>query len=236
MYGRTAKEIFVYTVEELTRAGLMVILNNHTSKSQWCCSDSDGDGLWFNEEYPEAEFFQCLEDLAQEFSGNQLVVGMDLRNEIRPSKTGKPTWGDGSKFDWRLAAQTIANRIHRHAPHMLIIVGGLNYQLDLTPIRTHPLKLDAPNKLVYSGHLYGFSWGPEARWKAGGETWFREKLYNEQLFVRGMDQVGVPFILGEFGDNCRSEPWKYLIRYLRELDLDWIYWCLDGYKCDDQQD
>jgi len=32
----------------------MVILNNHTSKSQWCCSNNDGDGLWFNNEYPES--------------------------------------------------------------------------------------------------------------------------------------------------------------------------------------
>ncbi len=45
-------EIFDETVKELTEGGLMVYLNNHTSKSQWCCSDSDGDGLWWNKEYP----------------------------------------------------------------------------------------------------------------------------------------------------------------------------------------
>jgi len=27
-----------------------------------------------------------------------------LRNEIRPSYVGQPTWGDGSKFDWKKAA------------------------------------------------------------------------------------------------------------------------------------
>lgn len=26
------------------------------------------------------------------------------------------------------------------------------------------------------------------------------------------------------------------MRILRELDLDWTYWCLDGYKCDEQED
>ena len=31
----------------------MIYLNNHTSKSQWCCSDSDGDGLWWTKEYSE---------------------------------------------------------------------------------------------------------------------------------------------------------------------------------------
>ncbi len=51
-YGKTSMEIFDETVKELTEGGLMVYLNNHTSKSQWCCSDSDGDGLWWNKEYP----------------------------------------------------------------------------------------------------------------------------------------------------------------------------------------
>lgn len=26
------------------------------------------------------------------------------------------------------------------------------------------------------------------------------------------------------------------MKLLQDLDLDWTYWCLDGYKCDDQQD
>jgi hypothetical protein len=48
---------------------------------------------------------------------------------------------------------------------MLIIVGGLNYQLDLTAVLDKPIQLRSPNKLVYSGHFYGFSWGPEFIWK-----------------------------------------------------------------------
>lgn len=82
----------------------MVILNNHTSKSQWCCSHSDGDGLWFNKQYREEDFFKCLEDLADMFKGNERVIGIDLRNEVRKSASGVPTWGDGSKFDWKKAA------------------------------------------------------------------------------------------------------------------------------------
>ena len=26
------------------------------------------------------------------------------------------------------------------------------------------------------------------------------------------------------------------MKYMKELDIDWTYWCLDGYKCDDQED
>ena len=48
LYGKTAMQIFDATVESLTKAGLMVILNNHTSTSQWCCSPWDGDGMWWS--------------------------------------------------------------------------------------------------------------------------------------------------------------------------------------------
>lgn len=52
LIGKTAMEIFDFTVATLTDVGLMVILNNHTSTSQWCCSNEDGDGLWWSYEYP----------------------------------------------------------------------------------------------------------------------------------------------------------------------------------------
>lgn len=65
-----ATEIFDATVRAITDAGLMVFLNNHTSKSMWCCSTSDGDGLWFTKEYSEEAFFDCLDQLADRYKGN----------------------------------------------------------------------------------------------------------------------------------------------------------------------
>lgn len=162
---------------------------------------------------------------------------MDLRNEVRKSSSGTPTWGDGSKFDWKRAAETAGNRIHAIAPHWLIIVGGLDYQLEFKDILKNPVVLNRPNKLVYSGHFYNFSWGPTSlTWNLFNEEAFREKFFNDQLSVRCIKGEGTPFILGEFGNNTRDDSWIYLMKYLKELDLDWIYWCLDGYKCDNQED
>ena len=173
----------------------MIYLNNHTSKSQWCCTDNDGDGLWFNKEYPELLFYEIMEMITKRYKDNPRIIGMDLRNEIRSSSEGKPTWGDGSKTDWKLAAETIGNKILKIAPHWLIIVGGLQYQLDLTGVKDNPVKLDIPSKLVYSGHFYGFSWATDHVWKFMSEDWFKEKLFNDQLYVRGLD-LGHPFIFG----------------------------------------
>lgn len=94
--------------------------------------------------------------------------------------------------------------------------------------------MKVPNKLVYSGHIYGFSW---PLWVAGYWTVskyedFYKKMFNEQLYVRNL---GVPYLLGEFGNNTKDKYWNFLMRLLKESDIDWTYWCVDGYKCDDQE-
>ena len=49
--GKKSMEVFDATVKALTNAGVMVILNNHISNAEWCCSEDDGNGLWHNKDY-----------------------------------------------------------------------------------------------------------------------------------------------------------------------------------------
>lgn len=51
LMGLTAMDIFDHTIKALTTAGVAVILNNHISDAMWCCSDWDGNGLWYNKNY-----------------------------------------------------------------------------------------------------------------------------------------------------------------------------------------
>ena len=87
---------------------------------------------------------------------------------------------------------------------------------------------------MYRGHVYGFSWPVwfAGFWKVASYGSFHQKMFNEQLYVRNL---GVPFLLGEFGNNCKDTYWDYTMKLLAETDIDWTYWCLDGYKCDDQE-
>lgn len=50
------------------------------------------------------------------------------------------------------------------------------------------------------------------------------------MFVRAL---GYPFLLGEFGHHSPVQYWNLLQRYIKEKDLDFTYWCLDGYKCEE---
>lgn len=51
LLGLTSLEILDATVEALTNVGIAIVLNNHISDAEWCCSNDDGNGLWYNTEY-----------------------------------------------------------------------------------------------------------------------------------------------------------------------------------------
>lgn len=80
-------------------------------------------------------------------------------------------------------------------PDLLVMIGGLNFQLDLTGVKFAHIKsteLKVPDKLVYTGHFYGFSW-PIITWKLWSYENFKQKLFQDQTFVRAL---GVPYFIG----------------------------------------
>ena len=88
--GLSSMQVFDATVSALTSAGLMVILNNHNSKAGWCCSEHDGDGLWYTHDYPEEMWLEALEKMAERYAADPMVVGIDLRNELRRAHGHSP--------------------------------------------------------------------------------------------------------------------------------------------------
>ena len=53
------------------------------SNAGWCCSLEDGNGMWYTPEYPEEVFFEHWTFMAERYLDNPLVIGADLRNEVR---------------------------------------------------------------------------------------------------------------------------------------------------------
>jgi endoglucanase len=224
LIGKSALEIFDLTVTSLTKHGVMVILNNHIGKAMWCCSESDGEGLWYTKAYPEEMFFNMWEELAARYQSNPFVVGADLRNELRRANGVSPSWGTGNlKTDWKIAASTAGNRILAVNPNWLILVEGLSYATDLSAFYNSPLTLSIPNKLVYSAHDY--SWSQSASSYTELKTILDENWGN---LVTENKPYTAPVWVGEFGENTASQWWGWFTQYLRERDLDWGYWSVDG--------
>ena len=110
----TSMEVFDATVKALTDAGLLIILNNHISDAMWCCSNLDGNGLWHNKNYSADQWLEALKGMTTRYLDQPLVVGNDLRNEIRADVKNllDPNWGlGGDRVDWKKAATEAANEV-----------------------------------------------------------------------------------------------------------------------------
>jgi aryl-phospho-beta-D-glucosidase BglC (GH1 family) len=238
--GKTPLEVLDATVAALTGAGLLVVLNNHSTHAMWCCGFDD-DGLWWTGDHSEEDWIRDWELVADRYGKNPRVVGADLRNEIRIARPAGgilprvPSWGGGGANDWPAAAARAGNRVLARAPGWLILVEGINSAEDLSQAGARPVKLSAPRQLVYSVHQYGFfKVGAPAIPGLGGSTY--AAMAPADYTAANGKQWGyllegeAPVWMGEFGDAAASDPaWlTRLAGYLGETDADWAYWPLNG--------
>ena len=240
--GATPLQVYDACVEALTGAGLVVIPNCHMLDPGWCCSEADGNGLWFNDRWPAATFLAAWQDMAARYKPNPLVAGMDLMNEPRRARVGwrvrAPTWGTGGKTDVAAMYATVGNLIHEINPQLLIICEGISYAADLTGVARHPVRLERPGKVVYS--LHDYSWfHPRGQARAA---------YLDQMNKAGgylLDQQIAPLWIGEFGNDTRSLAsfglasapgggaadsavwWNNFEAWLTDHDADWCWWALN---------
>jgi endoglucanase len=258
LLGLTPLQVLDSVVEALTEQGLFVLLNNHSTTTHWCCN-YDYNGLWYgnNKFWPQTtrDWIRDWQMLALRFHDNPMVIGADLRNEVRPLRRRiiplpkNPTWGGGGKRDWHKAATEAGNAIHQVNSELLIVVEGINAQAKwlthlkfphLKPVRKRPILLEHPQKVVYEVHNYGFSWSkanlarPKRQVRYGQmDTEDRLKQYEDLWgFVTQDDfEYQAPVVVGEFGcssEGVESQPWlKDLTSYIGKKGLGFCWWTLE---------
>jgi len=238
--GQRVLDIYDATVRALTDAGLMVILDNHRSRGDWCCDAVHGDGLWYSQAYPESAWIADWRAMAARYRANPRVIAAELRNEIRPDANmgGKggttPAWGTGDRLtDWRLAAQRGAEAVLKVNPKLLIIVGTPGYQTDLSPVRDHPLTLSIANRLVYAAHDY--AWDRSAA-ELSDPLAFEVGSWQRWGFVREAGHpYTAPVFISEWGGciqgPCQPDRAAFVqafAQYSLASRIDWAYWPLNG--------
>lgn len=243
LVGLRAIDVFQAVVEALTRQGVAVIVNNHITTSTWCCGADPCDAGWANDHLPammcrvrqtEDEWIEHWRVLMARFADNSLVVGADLRNEVRG------VWGTMPWDRWAAAAERAGNALLEINPDWLIIVGGTESGNDLSGVARRPVVLDVPGRVVYSAHVYSWSgWG-----SLGGR--YAKRTYPS--FVQAMRKNWAylvegdiaPVWIGEFGapaDPGQGDAnyWKNLLRFLKAIDADFGYWAINPRKPKDDE-
>ena len=223
--GKRAMEIMDTVIAALARAHIMIILDNHMSRADWCCNDTDGNGLWYNAEYPESRWLADWQMIVHRYEHQPWVIGADLRNELR---SGAQWGGADPKLDWHAAAERGGNAVLSANPNLLVMVEGPEYSTDFTAFAKLRVVLKVPHRLIYSPHAYpphGHTFDNYAALR---------KAYDARAGYLLQAKLAVPLWVGEFGTcqtlDCDEQgQWlRWFVLYLDERDLSWSWWPLNG--------
>jgi endoglucanase len=231
LQGLTGLQIMDKIIDYSGQIGLRVFLDRHRP-------DAAGQSaLWYTSAYSEARWIDDWRMLASRYNGNTTVVGADLHNEPHDPAC----WGCGDmNRDWRLAAERAGNAILAVNPNWLIIVEGTDivngdgywWGGNLIGAATAPVRLNVPNRLVYSAHDYPSS--------VFMQSWFNAPDYPNNMPAIWDAHWGylhrtnvAPVLLGEFGTRLQSmsdQQWlDALVSYLGTgvNRINWTFWCLN---------
>lgn len=161
-----AMDVMDCVVHHLKERNLLLFFNSHTSWAGWVGNSAvEQQGLWNLPGYPTMDWIRSMEHIVSRYE----IAGMELRNEIHDQDGRVITWGESHDVDtdWLAASSLASERLHQVDPSILIVVGGLCWNLDLRSMikKVGSLPAFLRGKLVYSAHVYSFSfwWRMEER-------------------------------------------------------------------------
>mmetsp|Transcript_31381 Transcript_31381/g.45133 ORF Transcript_31381/g.45133 Transcript_31381/m.45133 type:complete len:1278 (-) Transcript_31381:297-4130(-) len=200
--GLTPLQCLDKIIEYCGSINLRVILDRHSSKAD----NYDNENYWYipgDAYYTEQRFIDDWVMLAQRYQ-DSAIVGADLWNDPKGQAT---TWGSGNVgTDWNLAAERVGNAIQNVNNRWLMIVEGVGnatwWGSNLMGVDTHPIRLQVPNKVVYSVHEYAND--------TFTQTWFKDPNFPNNLrsvwdkFFGFIIRKNIaPVMIGEFGTTFR---------------------------------
>lgn len=224
--GKHAMDVMDAVIAALARAHILVILDNHVSRADWCCSETDGNGLWYNADYSEKAWLADWQTIARRYRAQPWVIGADLRNELRKGAV----WGgsDPAK-DWHAAAERGGKAVLSANPRLLVMVESPEYSTNFTGFDKLPVRLPVAHRLVYSPHAYNIADHTFASYDEMNQA------YQARAGFLLHATPAVPLWIGEFGTcqnlhcGANSDWFRMFIELLQKNpQLSWSYWPLNG--------
>ncbi|KAJ9286783.1 CAZyme family GH5 [Paecilomyces variotii] len=199
-------------------------------------SKAAGTNSWNSRYFHTDDWLKGLEFIARFATEHPGVVGMSLRNELRPFPLLQDL--NGHK-DWYNLVTQAAITVHTANPDVLIIIGGSQSATDLSFVSWNPLNTTAwADKHVWEFHAYSFT---VTKLNPTQSCWVAKAQYGTLSgFVLRQDEPYTgPLFLSEFGVGMTGGPkqglsdreYKYLsclVHYMESNDADWAVWAIQG--------
>ncbi|KAL1528782.1 hypothetical protein AB1Y20_010109 [Prymnesium parvum] len=236
-------DMLALLAREAARRGIAVVLACHRlAPDAW-----PGGGLWHDEArgFGEARVEASWGALAGALCGAWNVVGVDLQNEPHAS-----SWGKGLAIDWNRGAERLGNYVLQKCPRWLILVEGVGYDPgapggddpaagfwwgeNLVGVRTAPVVLDDPSKLVYSPHVYGPSVYQQHYFDDAAFPYNMPAVWDSH-FAFAKELTHTPIVLGEFGGRYvdQDKQWQdWALPFCVESGFGMFYFALNPDSAD----
>lgn len=158
----TRLEVYDAVTAECYKQQLLVHLDNHVSKGEWCCSTGDGNA-WFGSEFFNVENWRRGNAfMANHAKSWPAYVSQGLRNELRDPNNTALNYGWES---WYQNVIPTADAVNAVNPDPLIFYSGLHFDTDLANVTAGiPLTPDGSvfdisdfcyaDKIVFELHNY----------------------------------------------------------------------------------
>ena len=237
LIGKSTDEILDAIVSACAKEHIMIIMDNHMSDADWCCSLNDENGLWYNDRWSESDWIHAHLKIATRYENEPYVVAAELRNELRAAVINgtnlEPKWGGNDiRTDWKAAALRASSAILKARPEgLLIVLDNIAYSTDFRDLYKNPIVLPVSNRLVYSAHDYGWS---QPQNQSTKEELFEYLGARWGYLVKQNEVYTAPVWVSEFGTSHTGsgmDPngwWTWLMEYLMSADFDFGYWRGDG--------
>ncbi len=206
LLGKNCGQILDMFFEEFAKRGILILPDVHRNAS------SDGiTELWYTEEYPETRLINAWVKLLKRYKNNPYVFAADIRNEPH----GRATWAGPPETSWAGAAERIGNVILRDFPEKLIFVAGVEQRSSKNPLRNEgafwggvidsvrerPIRLNLPERVVYTLHVYGWSVWQQEYFKTPDFPGNMEAIWDAHFGYIVKEKLGCVF-LGELGGRA----------------------------------
>ncbi|KLU90982.1 cellulase [Magnaporthiopsis poae ATCC 64411] len=250
--GTTRLQVFDAVAAECARQGIYVVLDNHVSKAQWCCTPLDGNSWWGDTFFSTANWTRGLSYMANHTKSWPNLLAMSLRNELRQPFTNTTLYRTSYNWEtWYARTKEGVAAIRKENPDALVFLSGLESDTNLQPVvRGDALfpgsarfsVADFPggggeNKIALELHSYS---NVINKYQADNCTALRAALRDggfEALLSNSTTDVvknRLPVLLTEFGWPQQDETeWDAayatcLRGFMRETGAGWTIWVLAG--------